>query len=440
MILKRSSRRSGDGVHHSVRGRHRDEPSRRRLDDPGKRMTGGRELDPGTQSRMETGFGVDFGRVRVHTGPAAAALAASEGARAFALGEDLVFGEGQYEPKSARGQHLLAHELAHVVQQSRGGSGAGTEERATAASGKLISGGSVSTGELGGAPRAIQRQPAKGDQPEKQAQPRVIPRQQWSTVLGGFALDSPKPTSVHLKKIDSLVFGVSLHTSMLRDGRASIKVTGHTDRSGTEEHNEGLGQKRADAVKTLLAAALKNTTLDLKKVGEIPATSVGESRPVVPTKDGVQNAENRRVVIDVSIGSVVKPKPKPKFDPSKITIPQETGPLVPRKEPTPDLWKKMQENQRRIEELDRKLAKKKRSGQEIVVNKALKAFVDPILKALPISKDTRETLRGWAKKGLEAGTEKGCDAAIDASPASGKDAEALKNACKAALKSKVFGP
>lgn len=74
-------------------------------------------LDSSTRSFMESRFGLPLGDVRVHTGPWAAAAARTLGARAFTLGHDIVFGDGQYKPESVEGQRLLAHELVHVVQQ-----------------------------------------------------------------------------------------------------------------------------------------------------------------------------------------------------------------------------------------------------------------------------------------------------------------------------------
>ena len=82
-----------------------------------QRKSAGRPLDSGTRDFMESRFGVDFGAVRVHTGPAAAASAESIDARAFTVGYDLVFGAGAYQPESIEGRRLLAHELTHVVQQ-----------------------------------------------------------------------------------------------------------------------------------------------------------------------------------------------------------------------------------------------------------------------------------------------------------------------------------
>ena len=82
----------------------------------------GHPLDTATLGRFHTSFGHDFSSVRVHTDDRAAASAASRSARAYTVGRHVVFGRGEYAPATTPGRHLLAHELAHVVQQSRGGS------------------------------------------------------------------------------------------------------------------------------------------------------------------------------------------------------------------------------------------------------------------------------------------------------------------------------
>jgi hypothetical protein len=77
----------------------------------------GTPLDSSTRSLMETRFGHDFGGVRVHTGPAAADSAKALNARAYTSGQNIAFDDGEYRPHSAAGRVLLAHELAHTIQQ-----------------------------------------------------------------------------------------------------------------------------------------------------------------------------------------------------------------------------------------------------------------------------------------------------------------------------------
>jgi len=78
----------------------------------------GRPLDAATRAFMEPRFGHDFGQVRVHTDDRAAESSRSVDAVAYTVGNDVVFGAGQYQPETPGGRALLAHELAHVKQQS----------------------------------------------------------------------------------------------------------------------------------------------------------------------------------------------------------------------------------------------------------------------------------------------------------------------------------
>ncbi|WP_437941892.1 eCIS core domain-containing protein [Sorangium sp. So ce341] len=78
----------------------------------------GAPLAAGVRARFEASFGFDFSRVRLHSGGQGAASATALGARAYTVGHDIVFGPG--ESADADGGRLLAHELAHVVQQSSG--------------------------------------------------------------------------------------------------------------------------------------------------------------------------------------------------------------------------------------------------------------------------------------------------------------------------------
>jgi hypothetical protein len=80
---------------------------------------GGVPLPDALRSYFEPRFGHDFSKVRVHADGEAADGARAVRARAYTLGRDIVFAAGEYAPATEEGQRLLAHELAHVVQQSR---------------------------------------------------------------------------------------------------------------------------------------------------------------------------------------------------------------------------------------------------------------------------------------------------------------------------------
>jgi hypothetical protein len=127
----------------------------------------GRPLDAGTRAYMEPRFGHSFAHVRVHDDARAAASARAVNARAYTVGADVVFGRGEYRP-GADGRRLLAHELAHVVQQDGaaeapvqprlevGPSDAPEEREADRAAAAVAAGGAARVG--GGAAARVARQ------------------------------------------------------------------------------------------------------------------------------------------------------------------------------------------------------------------------------------------------------------------------------------------
>jgi Domain of unknown function (DUF4157) len=80
----------------------------------------GQPLDTETRAFMELRFGHDFSNVRVHTDAKATESARAVNALAYTVGKRIVFGGGQYAPETFPGRQLLAHELTHTIQQSRG--------------------------------------------------------------------------------------------------------------------------------------------------------------------------------------------------------------------------------------------------------------------------------------------------------------------------------
>jgi hypothetical protein len=77
----------------------------------------GAPLDASTRVFMESRFGFDFSKVRVHTGSMASDSARAVNAVAYTVGHDVVFAGGAFSPNTFEGKRLLAHELAHIVQQ-----------------------------------------------------------------------------------------------------------------------------------------------------------------------------------------------------------------------------------------------------------------------------------------------------------------------------------
>lgn len=114
-------------------------PGGARPDDPVsvRRKLGGGQAMPGVlRTRMESAFGANFGGVRLHTGTRAATTSDQLNARAFTVGRDVAFGAGEFRPGTVAGDALIAHELAHVLQQG-GAESASVQSKLPESTGQL---------------------------------------------------------------------------------------------------------------------------------------------------------------------------------------------------------------------------------------------------------------------------------------------------------------
>ncbi|MFF7022103.1 DUF4157 domain-containing protein [Streptomyces klenkii] len=114
-----SSRAFGPAPHRSTpAAQERRAAARASLRSRGRpRGSSGKALDSNTRQLFESRFRYDFSRVRVHSRQEEAESAVALGASAYTFGRDIVFAPGRYQPGTDAGRRLLAHELAHVIQQ-----------------------------------------------------------------------------------------------------------------------------------------------------------------------------------------------------------------------------------------------------------------------------------------------------------------------------------
>jgi len=135
----------------------------------------GQPLDAETRGFMEPRFGRDFSQVRLHTDAEAAKSAEAINANAYTVGRDVVFGPGEYKPRSSEGRQLLAHELTHVDQQSGMSTGplqtmggGGPLEAEADRNAALIGAGALSTGTRTGPSSGlgILKKPKAGPEPQ----------------------------------------------------------------------------------------------------------------------------------------------------------------------------------------------------------------------------------------------------------------------------------
>jgi Domain of unknown function (DUF4157) len=140
----------------------------------------GAALDPPTAVAMEARLGHHFGHVRIHSGAAATRSAAMLGARAYALGDDVVLPHRGSAASSLDRRRLLAHELAHVAQQRVGATAADPEPAACAAADAAMRGHTIGARTLGGAAPGLHRDPV----PDERREPLTLAplRLDWDEV------------------------------------------------------------------------------------------------------------------------------------------------------------------------------------------------------------------------------------------------------------------
>jgi hypothetical protein len=165
----------------------------------------GQQLDPATRAFMEPRFGHDFGNVRVHTDARAADSARAVYAHAYTVGQDVVFGTNEFAPATREGRELLAHELAHTIQQRRDSStvqlvppGSVLEAKAEQA-GRDVTSCRVMTEPLGLSELAVARQPVAAHEEEEEEKeeetptPMALPTGKASTAAPLTKASSAKP-------------------------------------------------------------------------------------------------------------------------------------------------------------------------------------------------------------------------------------------------------
>lgn len=410
----------------------------------------GQALDPATQTLMESRLGRPFDDVQVHTGPEAARSAQALNAHAFSVGSHIVFDSGQYRPWSREGQHLLAHELAHVAQpvvpgqaiSQRGDAG---EREADQAASAVSAGRPATIGKAAGA--AIQRQEKTRDFPNimtgKVAPPSsdalienagpLLASALGSATLDNFDTGKAVLKREHERQITSVVRNVEI---LLRKySTSTLDVTGFADTVGEEAKNVTLGQQRADAVKqALIERGISE--------GIINATSRGEGGPqAVPTKNEVPSAANRRVVIRFRpgksrpgiLGGTLTP---PDLTPDKGTdiditkIPPVDVCRPPFRCPgpndiSPDIYKP--------------IPPLKGSGKKSLIDVIGEKIIDPVVDSVlgGFSKDTRDFVKEKARSAVETGSAKAARAAAEAAGVVDSGAlDAIEKATEAAIKEK----
>ena len=210
-------------------------------------QSSGEHLDEQTQSFMESRFNHDFSQVHIHNDTQAAQSAEAVNAEAYTVGQDVVFGDGQYQPHTDSGKRLMAHELTHVAQQSVAtsqsfahlqideGTSASEQEAATNAhrvvdQGQLASLNGTGTGHAA----SLQRQAKPDAAGNKSNKSPSVDSMNASLTLDAFVPDSAVLTSAHMTAIAA--YKKQIAQLLKQYPGASINITGHTDATASEKH------------------------------------------------------------------------------------------------------------------------------------------------------------------------------------------------------------
>ncbi|HKG13022.1 MAG TPA: DUF4157 domain-containing protein [Pyrinomonadaceae bacterium] len=267
----------------------------------------GRPLEPAARSFFESRLGHDFSGVRVHTDAKASESASAVNALAYTVGRDVVFRAGQYSPSTPDGRRLLAHELAHVVQQD------GQRGAVQAARLDISTPGDAGEREADAAADAVM---GGRTAPRLNAAPPAVRRKCGPTDLGAPAPDcAPSDAGVagwpFLFKVncDELLPGEEANTSKPKAG-SKLRIHGFASAEGDAAFNMNLSCHRANKVADLMRASRPDCPVEaVLKHGASPQTGPGVPPDFNPPSFW------RSVIVEEVKAQPREPQPKTKCGP-----------------------------------------------------------------------------------------------------------------------------
>jgi outer membrane protein OmpA-like peptidoglycan-associated protein len=349
-------------------------------------------LDGITKGFMESRFGFDFSKVRIHTGQAAERSAQSMDAGAYTIGNDIVFGKGQHAPESSRGRFLLAHELAHVVQHS-------------GKSNKIMR--FPSTSKLGSA-----------DFFKSIPQPIIFRTSSGISVTLFFGHNSFLLNGPNYNMAEKLSEELRYMADPL------IVVDGHTSSEGSEDRNRSLSDLRRTAAIAILKSRLVGTA-------NIQGTAYGETRPAVeePAENEGEGDSKRALNRRVEITIIPKHAPSTEVPASK---PIDLS--LPRTFFQPETPEKRLEKM--LKEPPPTPIPKQSSSISDIFWKKFDDSIDSVLRDMKVPTKYRGFIKEKARSALEKGAEVVLDKALDQIGVTGKEKEMIKSTLDALSRTK----
>jgi outer membrane protein OmpA-like peptidoglycan-associated protein len=353
----------------------------------------GRPLEPGVRDVFEPLVGRDLTHVRIHDDASAAASAEAANARAYSVGQDIVFGPGRYAPNTEEGRVLLAHELGHVVTGARSGSGPAPVLRAPKEQTGLLS---------------------------------RVPESRVSTIGATTIATIYFARDIWLMKPDALAVVQKLAEQLSYTAKPFVSVDGHASGEGPQKHNEDLARLRREAVIAELSSKAPGATF--------AGRGHGGSEPAVPETAAdpaqleAERAQNRRVTIVISdITPEASPSAPPKPGPDILKLP-------PPKPETPE-----EAANRRLKEMLKLPPQLPGAGKKSFSEQFWKAVDDKLDKAmsdLGVPKQYRGLIKDGAHAAIAKGAESLLDSALNSTNLSSQDKNAIKAAVGAAAQTK----
>ncbi len=292
----------------------------------------GAPLSDDVRGTFESSLGADLSAVRVHTGAESAAAASALSAKAYAVGNDIHFADGNYAPADPFGLHLLAHEVAHTQQQSGGAPkrqnklevsspGDAAEMEADRAADAMVARSSFSlSGDGQRVVRSLESPGPGGGESGKGAVSGTAPPEvpKWyqlrstneehnsSKATIYFGTDDDGFTPDDLATIENFVKD---YGDLLQSGEYELEVRGYADQRADADYNLNLSGRRASRVFDELGKRLPGGMPDdstYNSIGEIPSSNNPDDL-----------ARNRRVEIHLRKHEGPPPVPMPNLDPPK---------------------------------------------------------------------------------------------------------------------------
>ena len=355
----------------------------------------GRPLDLSVRKPLETRLGHDFSRVRVHADQDAADRAEALNARAFTVGDRIVFGQGQYKPGTRPGERLLAHELAHNAQQRR--TGQVMVQKAEKDPSKEETAAALPTSlKLSSTPDPI-----------------VMRRDGVISAIVYFEQDAWLLLGKNFETVEGLGKELGYRSDVM------VNVDGHASQEGASDYNLKLSNRRRNTVIMTMQASSKS-------IGKITfaGAAYGESTPMRPETGGTakEREENRRynrraeIIIFPEIGretASAPKKPEKEAAPPVLKLPESIRPETPE------------------ERLNRILKEKppepiKRRSLEEVLREKLDETLDDGLSKIGVPKEYRGYIKDAARSAVEKGVWEVLDRALDGAGVKGKDKDMIK--------------